>query len=196
MLNLGLFKKKKLFTKSNGDQVVDLTSGTFNSNTLNSAGTSYIAVNEDEVMRPDLVANRIYGDHNKFDAILKFNGISNPFSVDYADILMCLPYSSIESMFTPPKTVPEKGVEKKTSEESIFNNPKTTKDQARLDDLKKKAGAAILPPNVNQPGSKNVKIKDGKVVFGEDVTTINSKNCPAPISRTRLQEALIKNKLF
>lgn len=196
MLNLKLFKRKKIFTKENGDNVIDLISNTFNSNKLNASGTGYILVNEDEVMRPDLVANRVYGDQNKLDAMLKFNGISNPFSIDFGDSLICLPYSSLDSLYTSPLNVVEKGSEKKSGEESLFNNPKTEKDKARLEDLKKKAGAVILPPNVNQPGNKNVKIKDGKVIFGEDVTKINSKNCPVPISRTRLQEALIKNKLF
>ena len=196
MLNLKLLKRKRFFTKENGDQIIDLASSTLNSSKLNSTGASYIIVKEDEVMRPDLVCNRVYGDQNRLDALLKFNGISNPFSIDFGDFLIGLPFSSMDSLYKQPDVISEKGIQKADTTENLFNNPKTDKDRARLDDLKKKANAAILPPNVNQPGSKNVKVKDGRVIFGEDVTSINSKNCPVPISRTRLQEALIKNKLF
>ena len=37
--------------------------------------------------RPDLVALKYYGDHSYTDLILKFNGISNPFSMSEGDTI-------------------------------------------------------------------------------------------------------------
>ena len=56
------------------------------------------------------------------------------------------------------------------------------------DDIMVSGAKAIL--------AKNVKIKDGKIVFGEDVTAVNKDDCPEPISRANLKKALIKNNLF
>ena len=43
-------------------------------------------VEDDESCRIDLVSLSEYGTHDHVDAILKFNGISNPFSLRYSTI--------------------------------------------------------------------------------------------------------------
>jgi hypothetical protein len=73
-------------------------------------------------------------------------------------------------------------------------NPLNNIDSNRRSNLSNKKGE--LPPNISKVGDKNVKIKDGRLIFGDDVTTVNKDDCPVPISRTRLKMALTKNKLF
>jgi hypothetical protein len=94
-----------------------------------------------------------------------------------------------------PKTVFEKGEERKATTEDKLLNPKTVKDKKRLEALKDRV-KEIVPPNVNTAGNRNVKVKDGKVIFGEDVTQVNKDNCPVPISRARLIQQLTKSSLF
>ena len=192
MLINRILGKKKIIEKL-GNQMTDLISSTFKfpSRARESAGA--ILVNEFEQMRPDLIANRIYGTTALWDVLLKYNGVSNPFSVNTGDILLGPSSAFLESTYVNPVNILDRN-QKAEGTFSPILDPLGKKDKDRLDNLKKKAGV-ILPPNVNKPGDKNVKIKDGRVIFGEDVTGINKKNCPVPISRTRLQAALLKDKL-
>lgn len=190
MLISKLLKNKK--TIENEDKILytDLVYNTFNFPS-ETRGVGLLLVLEDEVMRPDLVCNRVYGDQGLWDALLKYNGISNPFTISPDDLLYGIPSSSISSLYTKPREIPKRG-EKTELDINPIVDPKTQKDKNRLSNLNKKK----LPPNINDEGDKNVKIKDGMLVFGEDVTTVNKNNCPVPISRSRLQAALLKDKLF
>ncbi len=176
-----------------GVDFTDLISSTFRFPQQIAGSGGAIIVGEFESMRPDLISDRIYGKIQSWDALLKYNGISNPFSVQSDDILYGPAGSVLDSMYAKPREILERD-QRQENRVSPFLDPKTKKDKDRLDNLKQKAGV-VLPPNINKPGDKNVKIRDGRVVFGEDVTGVNKKNCPVPISRTRLQAALLKDKL-
>lgn len=195
MLLTQLLRVKNFFTKPNGDNIVDLASATFSFEKTGGAAAGYIRVLADEAMRPDLVCVRIYGDQKFYEPLLKYNGISNPFAIEAGDILLAPPFKALEQAIIAPKKIVEKGQEKLSNNETKLINPKTAKDKKRLEALKDKV-KEIVPPNVNLEGNKNVKVKDGKVIFGEDVTSINKDNCPIPISRARLIQQLTKSNLF
>ena len=192
MLLSKILGKKKVIERF-GVELTDLVSSTFKfpKNLPNSGGA--IIVGEHENMRPDLIANRIYGDISKWDVMLKYNGISNPFSIMSEDIMIGPAASVLDSMYTRVREILERD-QREELKTSPLLDPKSKKDKERLANLKKKAGV-VLPPNINKPGDKNVKIENGRVIFGEDVTGVNKKNCPVPISRTRLQAALLKDNL-
>lgn len=194
MLISKILRKKLTFTNELGDQVTDLIYSTFRFPT-NTNNSGLVIIGEFENMRTDLMCNRIYGDQSKWDAMLKYNGISNPFSVKSGDLLFAMPFSVADGVYKNPRRIEERGQKVEEPINGILDLNKTlTKDNERLKNLANKKGE--LPPNINQVGDKNVKVKDGKLIFGEDVTSINKKNCPVPISRSRLQKALIKDKLF
>jgi hypothetical protein len=195
MLLTKLLKAKKFFTKPNGDSVVDLVSATFDFEKAEGYSQGFTRVKEEETMRPDLIAVRLYSNQNFYESLLKYNGISNPFALNENDILLTPPFKDLEKMIVPPKNILEKGEEKVASNETKLLDPKTVKDKKRLEALKDKV-KEIVPPNVNTEGNKNVKVRDGKVIFGEDVTQINKDNCPTPISRARLIQQLTKSNLF
>jgi hypothetical protein len=195
MLISKLLRLKNVFTMENGDKIIDLMSATFSFKTDAGVSEGYVRVKEEEVMRPDLIAVRLYSEQSMYEALLKYNGISNPFSLEANEILLAPAYSSLEKMLVAPRTISDKGAQKKDSAESKLLNPKTVKDKKRLEALKDKV-KEIVPPNVNTAGNKNVKVKDGKVIFGEDVTQVNKDNCPVPISRARLIQQLTKANLF
>jgi hypothetical protein len=137
----------------------------------------------------------MYGEQRFYEALLKYNGISNPFAIERYDILLVPPYKNLEQMLVSPKEIIDIGSQQKESNEDKLLNPKTVKDKKRLEALKDKV-KEIVPPNVNTKGNQNVKVKDGKVIFGEDVTQVNKENCPVPISRARLIQQLTKANLF
>jgi len=195
MLLSKLFRAKKTFTKPNGDVVVDLISSTFNFSNSVAPVEGYCQVLPDEEARPDLVAVRVYGDQQLWEALLKYNGVSNPFSLEVGYILLTPPFKDLEKLISVPKNIVEKGIEITNNTEDRLLNPKTVQDKNRLEALKTNV-REIVPPNVNTKGNQNVKVRDGKVIFGEDVTTVNKNNCPTPISRTRLISQLIKSNLL
>ena len=195
MLITRLLRLKNTFTKENGDIIVDLTSATFSFEKDPGISESYIRVSDEEQMRPDLISVRMYGEQRFYEALLKYNGISNPFAIERYDILLVPPYKNLEQMLVSPKEIIDIGSQQKESNEDKLLNPKTVKDKKRLEALKDKV-KEIVPPNVNTKGNQNVKVKDGKVIFGEDVTQVNKENCPVPISRARLIQQLTKANLF
>lgn len=159
-------KFRSLLNKTEGDGKYIFAQPTmiFRNKALVNQGLRKHIVREDEVTRPDLIALEYYGDQTKTDLILKWNGISDPFSLQPGDELII-----------PPSGVAYNKLERPTAEED--NNIKnqflqskrfTKKDQRRLDALKKKYNKdVLLPPNVIPLGQKNYKFdKNGNIIFG------------------------------
>ena len=195
MLISKLLRSKGLFTKKNGEVVVNLISSTFSFEGGGKTVGGYVVISEDEAMRPDLTSNRIYADHKYWDVLLKYNGISNPFSIIPGEVLISPILGKIQNLIVPAKKIVEKGKFSTETNSDKLLKPKNVKDKKRLDALREKV-KEVVPPNVNTSGNKNVKVKGGKVIFGEDVTTVNKDNCPVPISRARLIQQLTKANLF
>ena len=193
MLNLRILLNKESITKLNGEVVVDLIrrSVSFLGIKLNSG--MICVVNEDTAMRSDLIAKSYYQDASICDLLLKYNGYSNPFALDVNDVIR-IPEVLQLSNFVKPGALLEIGKPRKKKATSVFQ-PTTKRDKRRLDFLIKKAGAraAPIPPNIAI--NNGVTISNGKLIFGTDVTNIKKEDCPEPISRTKLKESLLKNKI-
>ena len=204
MLQLETLKRKPPFIVPSTlptQTIIDLTAASFDFKEALTVTTTTL-VSDDLVMRPDIVAKIYYGDSNKVDFICKFNGISNPFSLDAGQILMIGDELQIANSFSsPPSSVdPEK--QQKDLRDSYFDpNRLNKKDTKRLDYIQKKAAslsnpsATNLPPNFAQPGAQEITVKDGKVLFGKDVVA-NKDNCPEVLSRARVKSKLLENKIF
>ena len=162
----------------------------------NVSSTKRVRVDSFTSMRPDLISHASYGSQDYTDLLLKYNGISNPFSIGEGQIFFIPDVNDSRGIVKVPKKIEDISNVEIDDVESIFVDPKTSQDEKRLEMLKKQnKGKEILPSNVTRKGDKNVKIKDGKIVFGEDVTAVNKNDCPEPISRANLKKALIKNIL-
>lgn len=114
--------------------------------------------------RIDLIALTHYGDQSKSDLILKFNNISDPFSIKEGETLKIpvstFPYKRLERL----QTVEENAVKQQFVNTKRLNQ----KDQNRIEALKAKYDKeALLPPNVVPLGKKTFMFKGGgKVSFG------------------------------
>jgi hypothetical protein len=197
MIELAIFGKKGTFTKTNGDSVVDLIrrSVSFRGVTVNQ-GKSYI-VEEGLQMRGDLISKTFYQTSGFLCLLLKYNGISNPFAIDVNDILKMPDGSVLSSMLATPDKINGSDNNWITStrkkKKPQFISPATKQDQKRLAYLTTKYGTAVAPTTAAKDTS--VKITNGKVVFGSGVTSIKKEDCPDPISRTKLKETLLKNRI-
>lgn len=193
MLNLKTLLNKQSFTKLNGDKVVDLVrrSVSFLGIRLNS-GITY-QVTDESAMRADLIANYYYQDSSNCDLLLKYNGYSNPFAIDINDVIR-IPETATLSSYGEPGSLLEIGKPRKKKATTVFQ-PTTKQDKRRLAFLIKKAGVGTAPIPPNIAITNGVTISNGKIIFGTDVTNIKKEDCPEPISRTKLKESLLKNKI-
>jgi hypothetical protein len=127
-------------------------------------------VTEDQVGRIDLISLLHYRSADYCDYILKWNGISNPFSIKFGDVLL------IPNHREAIKVIKEIKVLNTTSEISIrdqFIDTKRlpVKDAKRIEYLQRKAaqkpnGAKqILPPNILKEGDTNIKIGNGQIII-------------------------------
>jgi hypothetical protein len=146
-------------------------------------------VDVDEEMRPDLISNLYYGNENYADIICKYNNISNPFSLERNQLIK-IP-ATPEDYFVNGEDIIDKGSIKATANLITAN----AKDSTRLNYLKR-LGTSLTQPNLTLPNDKNIKVQNGKVIFGADVTKVNKEDCPTPISRSNVIKNLIESKIF
>lgn len=148
---------------------------------FSTAGTQVIGkftVTEDYIGRIDLISREIYGTESYADYILKYNGISNPFSIGEGDVLL-LP-SKEASIVNWKKPVNPAGAAESDVVRDKFLQTKRlpVEDQKRIEYLKRKAAqypnaaAELLPPNVLKTGQTNLVIQDGTITLkgGGDLT--------------------------
>jgi hypothetical protein len=140
--------------------------------------------------RIDLISLNLYNNANYSDQILKFNGISNPFSIGVGDVLDVPPLDVLLKQWKKPGI----GIKEANVVRDKFIDTKRLpiKDQNRLDYLKRKAaekpnGAKeILPPNVLKSDQTNVVIQNGETIVGAAM----------PTTKDRTSALLTSNKAF
>lgn len=193
MLLFELFNRKKV-VKKNNEELIDFSQSTLKIANSNIRIQSFVVINSEMEMRLDLVAFQAWGSDRYLDMLLKFNGISNPFAVETGDII-AIPY--LDDMLNNLI-----GLEDNNDLRESLLDPKKMpeKDQKRLDYLKKKAiekGAnasqSQLPPNFAQPGTNEMTIKDGVVIFGND--NLIKTNCGDTLSKAEFKAKMIKKKI-
>lgn len=141
----------------------------------------------DEVGRPDLIADRHYGDHRMVDIILKYNNISDPFSIDEGEVLRIpKPTIAYYRLDRPKFAESTNAIKNQFTDTKRLNK----KDQARVDALKKKYGKdELLPPNVVPTGKKTYEFDAGLIRMGKQAQT-------APVTQsTTVADMLAANNL-
>lgn len=135
-------------------------------------------VTADEAGRLDLITIDYMGLQASIDIILKFNGISDPFSIAEGDELL-IPFDGIAYYMLDRPSVVDDNLIKQLYMDTK-NMPK--KDAARMEVLKKKYNKeALLPPNVIPAGQKAYQfLPNGLVQFGAEAQTAaaNISNTP------------------
>jgi hypothetical protein len=117
-------------------------------------------VESDETCRIDLVSLNEYGTHDHADAILKFNGISNPFSIKEGDVLFIPKRDISKKKF---KLTLNKNYKNPIRDQFINTKRLPVKDANRIEYLSKKYNKEILPPNILQSGKENIEVTNGEI---------------------------------
>ena len=184
MFNYSIDQKKQI-TDPNGNVIVDLTTSIFKSSATNIKDYSVKKIDSYFEMRPDLVALAEYGTINDTEYILKYSGISNPFTICEDDVLMI------------PSDTEAYGMMAVNNEESDAQNAQTREAQIRnyykfvnqdyksdstsYDNLKNKeiksgilksevdqTNANYMVPYISEDGRTAVTIRNGRIYFGEN----------------------------
>jgi hypothetical protein len=113
--------------------------------------------------RPDLIALDAYGDTSMADIILKFNGISDPFSIVEGETIKI---PKIDYPFKRLDRIQNKE-ENLIKQQFVDTKRLNKKDQRRVEAMKKKYDKeTLLPPNVIPVGKKTFKFEAGSIIFG------------------------------
>jgi len=194
---------KPFITDKKGNQYVDLIQKDIVESTPGSTPTiiDYYLVTADDAMRPDLITKKMHGYLDNMEGVLKFNDISNPFSIDEGDILYTYDIPSMNRNLRPGDAVkndrqdirdqyitPEKGstVDPVLRTFEKRNTPRTASPT--------KGNQPALPPNYAAFGDTEIQIRNGKIVFGPNVTK-QDDDCDKPLSKSEFISRLIKNRL-
>lgn len=200
---LTVFDLKPVIVKK-GERVSDLSYPSVRYN-FDPYIIGFFSVNEQTEMRPDIVSRSAYGVDSFWDLILKYNGISNPFSLSSQDRLLIPSIDDMRQNLTPSGSENEVA---QSVRAQYIDVSKKSKQDPRLAELEKKrkeaqrkkvenvgvASVNNLPPNIAEEGDREIIIKGGKVQFGPNVSR-GKKECEKPLSKSEFIAKLIKNRL-
>lgn len=176
---------KSLKRKKGNLEKLDLAQPTmmFTQDRANVRYRTHIVI-EDEITRPDLIAIKYYGGPEHVDYLLKWNGISDPFSLQPGDELQIPPKDLSTSSLERPSGFAQEDNPIKNQFLQTKNDRLPEKDKRRLDALKKKYNKEVLlPPNVIALGKKTYKFdKEGNIILGAQAQNadVNPSN-PDPV---------------
>lgn len=175
---LNSLDRKPFFKKSDGEIVRDLTKTMFDFKSNNYVNFTAYRIPLQYEMRPDLIAQSVYNNTINAEFILKYNGISNPFTIANGDVIL------IPNIDTAKENVKKQGIGAEDDSIRRLRNsykyldptkiPKKDKNIIDFDNrnLKKKEGDlqdGALPPNIAQEGEEQITYRNGRVYFGEGV---------------------------
>jgi len=167
--------RKPLFQKPDGTVIRDLTQTMFDFKTNDYFNFSIYRVPFDYQMRPDLISQAMYNNTLYTEYILKYNGISNPFTIDQGDVIAVPNLDSAKSNTKSRSDELEGSDAKRIRNSYKYIDPtKIPKRDGNIDEfdnrnLNKKLSDGALPPNIAEEGEKGITYRNGRVYFGENI---------------------------
>lgn len=182
---------KPEITDENGNTILDFVTPLFNSNASGVKDYKVKRVNSEKyAMRPDLVSFAMYGSIDMAEYILKFSGISNPFTLYEDDVLKIPNDTEVYGMMTANN--PTDTAKNQSQEAAIRNNfkyydPSLNKYDKNGESYKELANKVIpsgiikpsnpsnvMVPYISEDGRTAVTIRNGKVYFGENAGPVTA----------------------
>lgn len=171
--------KKKSIINSNliNEKIVDITEKSIEYKDIAVTLLDSFYISEDMQMRPDLISHVGYGSTDYFDLILKFNGISNPYAIEKNTYIYIPELTWMMGQLAEKQSQAEKD-KKAVVQQYIDSNKKVENDPRRQDYVSKvkqllknvptdRISKFNLPPNLAEPGSTEISIKNNGVSLGE-----------------------------
>ena len=199
---------KPEITDPKGNKIIDLAQSIFSVNAGNIQTYTLKRMAKHAIMRPDIVSQAEYGQTESAELILKYSGISNPFTLDEEDILL-IPDEG-EAINAMKAEHPEEGNNDSTSasEASIRNyfkfvNQDYKKDSGSYDALEAQEFKSAIPDDTISgdyvvpyigDDTTAINIRNGRMYFGEDAgITANTVVSAATTNLDERIQALINS---
>jgi len=171
---LNSIDNKPTFTRPDNVSLKDLTLSMFNLKKLGTTKFNVYRVPKDFEMRPDLIAAAVYNDTTYTEIILKYNGISNPFSIKEGDIILVPNLDSVTSVINT-QTAGGGDVAAKIIRESYKYIDPTKVPTSNISKFQNRKivnkATPSLPPNITEEGEEQITYRNGRVYFGQGVET-------------------------
>lgn len=185
---------KSQVTDPNGNRIVDLTSSIFARNAGIIQDYEIVKLNKTYVMRPDRVSLDMYETDQNAEFILKFSGISNPFTLDEDDVLMIPNESQAEGMMAYNTNQAEQddiaaNITQIRNYYKFVNQEYKSSSKSYDDLAKRKIPSGIIDvtknrdfmvPYISEDGRTAVTIRGGKMFFGEDSGMVAANEADVP----------------
>jgi hypothetical protein len=170
---LNSIDKKPLFSKSDGTDIKDLTASMFNLNVPNYTKYNVYRVPRDFAMRPDLIAAAVYNNSIYAEIILKYNGISNPFSIKEGDLILIPNLDAVQTIISTQSGTTADGAKLIRDSYKYIDPTKIPKTNNTFQNRQIVGGAdeGALPPNMTQEGESQITHRNGRIYFGAGVDT-------------------------
>ena len=150
---------------SNGDFMLDFTENNFkvNYNDRLVKIQRIMLIEDRHICRPDLLCYEIFGNIDYIDAILKFNQICNPFSMELYDIIAVPTRDSLVRMYQKESKVSQNTRDTK----ALFLDPKRA-SQKDINRMKQLAKIASKRKNGSTTPKPTNLLREGEVPFLAD----------------------------
>lgn len=168
---LNSLDKKPLLVKDDGNVIRDLTQSMFNFSTNNYISFQAYKVPTEYAMRADLISQSVYNNTIQAEFILKYNGISNAFTISPGDVILVPDLNSAQDNIKKEGEgvdSPENKIRLSYKYLDPTKAPSKDKAAVAFEDRNIKEGA--LPPNIAEEGAKQIVHRNGRVYFGEGVS--------------------------
>ena len=193
--------KKPTIIDNNGNEIVDLTKSIFSKGATGLNSYQTVKLNSHYQMRPDKVAFAEYGKDEYTEYILKYSGVSNPFSIDQDDVLFIPEPSEAEAQMEDVENQ-EVSLQEQVQTYYKFTNKDFKSDSTSYDNLANKpipSGAAkfeendgFMVPYISDQGT-SITIKNGRMYFGTDAGNTTMPEDYAEKLATALDEKCATN---
>lgn len=200
---ISILERKPTFTKLNGDIILDLTVNSINYN-YEPRVIDAFRLDDSMTMRPDLMSIEAYSEPDFWDLILKFNSVSNPFSILNGDLMLIPDLSDMRDQLAPVgkdlNTIDAVRKQYIDVSKKAQSDPSLALSEAKRRETQRALGNGFnqsksnLPPNFAEAGDKEIVIKGGKIYFGPNITK-NKEECQAPVSKSEFINKLITKRL-
>jgi hypothetical protein len=195
---------KNDITDYNGNVIKDLTTSIFSKNSTMVKDYEVIKINDYYQMRPDLVSQNMYDTTKYTEFVLKYSGISNPFTLDKDDVLMIPNETQANGMMSYNNNTESNnntdGIIAQIRNYYKFVNQEYKSDSTSYDNLANKdipsgiidttKNTDYIVPYISEDGRTAVTIKNGRMYFGED-TGITSANMISANNVTNSVQSII-----
>jgi hypothetical protein len=175
---LNSLDKKPIVKRPDGLLIRDLTQSMFDLQSGGYVNLSVYRVPREYVMRPDLLSQASYNNTIYAEYILKYNGISNPFSINEGQIIIIPNLDNVKEVTKDRSDDGEDSDAKRIRNSYKYIDPtKVPKRDMDVEDFDKRnltgkdaqLQDGALPPNIAQEGENGIVVRNGRVFFGENV---------------------------